>query len=172
MEDIKNELELPNEFNKLMICLRMSHDSGKSGTIRALAELLMPNPAVANAHWFNPQLTPQEINALPKNISEWEFDICVAVDVRKKHVGLSSHGDYPDIVKDCLESLVKDKCEIIFCACRSRGQTVTEVENIAIKYNYALIMTVPYLLIEPSQLKDKFKAILNMRKAKHLEDFI
>jgi len=174
-----NVIELPQ---KLMICLRMYQNQGKSGTIRELAELLMPKPAEANTHWHTPNFPnntmfknmPKTIEEWLEKISKWKCDICVVVDAKGKRIGLSSQGDKPDIIQKNLEFLVQEDCEIIFCACRSRNPTVKVVEDIAKKSGYTLIMTAPYSVNATLKKVDikQLQEFLNMQKAKHLADFI
>jgi hypothetical protein len=167
---------------KLMICLRQRPRQGKTGTIKALAEILIPNPPKVK-EWYVPDFSkaedygmPNEISKWSKNISEWpaDWDICVAVDVKGKRVGLNSEGDWSDDIKDYLEHLIKKQhCDIIFCASWTRGSTVEVVEAMAKKHGYTLIWTAPYT--DGDTWKEKptpFQKQLNRKKAEHLMDFI
>ena len=176
---MKNEkFEMPA---KLMICLRKCPDQGKSETIKALAEILMQDIPLTKAKWYWPKQwlfaykkKPEEMEKWSKKITEWPGDICVAVDVQGKRVGLCSHGDYLDVIHECLKFLQKQGCEIIFCACQTRGQTVNVIEKMAGKGGYTIIWTTPYTDNTPPGKKQlsPLQKYLNMKKAEHLSDFI
>jgi len=157
-------------------------------TIKALAELLMPKPAKANAVWYEPKFPqseykemPREIAEWPVKISKWKCDICVALDVKGRRIGLNSAGDYPDVIEKNLKFLAeKEKCKIIFCTSRSKGYTADTVKEMAEKLGYNLMLTAPYSFDATSKwnaaLKkarlEEFQEIMNMNQAEHLEGLI
>jgi len=159
----KENLEIPK---KLMICLRKEGRKGKTGTIKALTEILMPNPAAMNTKWHEPD-TP------PKNWKEWPWDICVATKAKGKFIGLCSFGDIPGPINSGLEFLGNQNCDIIFCACRTKGATVQAVRKKAKKFGYTIVWTSPYVdNAPPKDEPTQWQKYLNTKKAKHLEDFI
>jgi hypothetical protein len=167
---------------KLIVCLRMAGNKGKTKTITALADLLIPDPSMAinqaNAEWRKPKFSQtQKIEKWPKKISEWNSDICVAVNVnikeKEKRIGLCSGGDKPSEIREHLQFLKEEKCIIIFCACRSRNPTAGIVEKMAAESGYTLIWTAPYTdTTPPGNPLTQFQKELNQKKAKHLADFI
>ena len=141
---------------KMIVCLRKTGDQGKSGTIKALADLLMPDST--------------EVSKMPQANGD---DICVALKVNGKRVGLCSGSYNPYDIEEHLEFLLKKGSEIIFCTCWVRGKTVKAVEKAARKYGHTIIWTAPYTdntppRKEPTPLQEK----LNRIKAEHLKDFL
>ena len=50
-------------------------------------------------------------------------------------VGIESQGDPNSRLEESLEGFKKAKCDIIFCACRTRGMTVGWVNSLSPKYH-------------------------------------
>ena len=155
--------------NRLMVCLRYKARQGKSSTIKALAEKLMPKPEKAAAQWYLPESPPGDWSEL-----SWDSDICVTVNIKGKRTGLNSAGDVAEEIVEQLKFLADKNCSIIFCACRSKGDTVKAVEKMANKFNYTLIWTAPYTNHKqpPGMKPEEWQDYLNRKKAEHLEDFI
>ena len=152
--------------HKLMVCLSKRGNQGKTKTIRALAELIIPNSKIAKAQWHKPTVAP----------GSWQTchgDICVATKAKNgKLVGLCSHGDVATTIKDWLEFLGNQNCDIIFCACHTRGTTVKAVKDKAKKYGYTIVWTAPYTNDTAPAKTRAWQEWLNKKKAEHLEDFI
>jgi hypothetical protein len=107
-------------------------------------------------------------SSLNKKISEWDYDICVAVDDEKgRRIGLCSAGDIVSDIEGWLKFLEEQKCDIIFCACRIKEETVDAVEKMA-GDAYAIVWTAPYSADEPTEFQKK----LNLKKADDLIEFI
>ena len=68
-------------------------------------------------------------------------DICVTIVYNGHKIGLASQGDPNSLQGKWLNYLVQEGgCDIIVCASRSKGSTVTTVKNCATKNNYDLIL--------------------------------
>ena len=97
---------------KTIICLRGRHDSGKTTSIREVYKLITGNYPVGNGDFKVTFKHPQLGN-----------------------IGFSSWGD-PGANEEPLEEILPKNCDKVITACRSSGQTVVSVENLAKKYNY------------------------------------
>ncbi len=58
--------------------------------------------------------------------SEIGSDIGVILELEKTLIGVETRGDPGTNLKECLENLVKYKCQVIICATRTRGWTIEE----------------------------------------------
>lgn len=66
-------------------------------------------------------------------------DILVVIDrVTGQKIGIESRGDDGILLMKGLQVLVKEQCDIIFCACRTRGSTVKAIEGMCPPYTYKL----------------------------------
>ena len=77
-------------------------------------------------------------------------------------VGIETIGDPNSRLKESLEEFKKLKCDIIFCACRTRGTTVAIVENFSRNYSYSLDITLKTREENTRNLKSTDKAFANM----------
>ena len=154
---------------KFIVCLRGKAKQGKSESIITLMKLLLKKPKT-KLECYEPQLSGEEF--LKQYTDGW--DICGAIYYNGKKIGINSAGDVPRDVRRQLKKLAEKNCDIIFCASRSKGDTVKEVKKIAKRYN-ALIWTSPYTADTPL-LKgvdsEQIHQCLNEKKAKHLAEFI
>jgi len=169
---------------KLMICARGIANSGKSETIIALAVKILSENTNAKVKCHKPEkyegeykrddflkLLLEEINEMPS----FKRDICVSIRTDdNKCIGLNSGGDELSDIELYLTKLIDDKCDIIFCACRSKGETVEVVKRMAKKGGYTLIWTAPYTdnLLSGEKPTSPLQKCLNAKKAEHLSDFI
>jgi hypothetical protein len=155
---------------RYIICLRLDTLKGKTQTLVALANRLLPQSS-QQPDWINPADPPP----VPLVLKPTD-DICVEVWIRGKHIGLNSHGDLISYIKRDLTKLAEDKCDIIFCACQSEGKTLAAVEDVARKFDYTIIWTAPYYDNTPSsgakQPPSPFQNALNKLKAEHLEGLL
>jgi hypothetical protein len=163
-------MEELNEIEKLIVCLRCRDNKGKTGAIKALAEHLIHTLNASGAIWYDWKWPTQPIKQ-PTTISA-EQEISVELTVKGKHVGLYSFGDDTKLY-DHLDILAKNNCTRIFCACRTRCDTVKAVEDIAKKYGYTIVWSAPYWEdVPPAPIATPFQSSLNDLKGRHLADFI
>jgi hypothetical protein len=139
---------------KHIITFKQSSAKGKSSTVKALASLFIETfPS------FDILLEKGDIFA-SKDI---RLIIEFIINGKKLIIAFDSKGD-PGQKLDLrlLENINKYKCDIIFTACRSSGETFKQVVKIANENDYSLIFTAPYESMD-SSLHNK----LNILKAKH-----
>ena len=70
-------------------------------------------------------------------------DICDIVYLDGHKIGIESQGDPDSKQKEWIDELIKEECEIIICASRTKGSTVEIVESRAKDYGYDLIWLSP-----------------------------
>ena len=70
-------------------------------------------------------------------------DICDIVYLDGHKIGIESQGDPDSKQKEWIDELIKEECEIIICASRTKGSTVEVVESRAKDYGYDLIWLSP-----------------------------
>lgn len=56
-------------------------------------------------------------------------DIKVYMDIKSKKIGIESQGDPNSRLEESLKDFVSKKCDVIFCATRTRGMTVDWVNK-------------------------------------------
>ena len=90
------------------------HDSGKTSTLDMVDKLL---------HEKYPKLVVKE--------EEFNYWIMYELQVhgRSVYVGVKADGDDSKIIREDINCLLECECEIIFCACRSKGHTVEAVKR-------------------------------------------
>ena len=77
-------------------------------------------------------------------------------------VAFESHGDPGTGLEKRLTELAV-KCDIIFCTCRTRGETVIAIENTASNHNFKTIWTSTYQIEGVAN-----QIIANKQKAVHI----
>ena len=99
-----------------MFVLQGVHDSGKTSTLDMVDKLL---------HEKYPKLVVKE--------EEFNYWIMYELQVhgRSVYVGIKTDGDNGKAVYDDVGWLVDNKCNIIFCTCRSYGSTVEAVKRLS-----------------------------------------
>ena len=100
--------------------LQGSHDSGKTSTLKRVNEILRKKYTVINT-------IKDESNSLGNPDYECIYDI--KVNDKTIRIGIISGGDEWECIRKILQHFQRHQCEIVFCACRSRGKTVAEVKN-------------------------------------------
>lgn len=139
---------------KTIIAVWHSGQKGKTETIREIAQNLMA--IYPNFKPIKPANHP--INLHPKK------DFSLVIEINGKIIGIESQGDPKTGLKKRLKRLVeKYKCDIVYCATRTRGETVKNVESIAKDSDYKLIWTSTYQTTSNHPL-------VNDLKAKHIID--
>lgn len=94
--------------------LKGRHDSGKTTTLKLLNKNLKSKYPMRTTIY-----------------EDGNVDITVVMDINGQKIGIASGGDTQDIVLHNLKRLTSDKykCDIIFCATRSRGKTIDAVKS-------------------------------------------
>lgn len=72
------------------------------------------------------------------------YDFCDSAMFNGKRIGFASMGDPGSSQKDSIEKLIKEECDTIVCASRTKGQTTSDVMSLARQYGYTLIWTSNY----------------------------
>ncbi len=98
-------------MKRLLIALRGRSSVGKSSTLHLLFKLLLAHPGTKPLHF----------KALGRKL-----DFIAVVSVEGATVGIFNRGDIPATVQELLEQLVSEKCQVIVCAARTKG----EIENV------------------------------------------
>lgn len=86
--------------------------------------------------------------------------ICTFIE-KKIKIGIASAGDPDSNQLDCLKKNIEHDCDIIICASRTRGETVTNVKEIAKMTNYDLIWTSNYNYAGEKDKNQELIGILN-----------
>lgn len=68
-------------------------------------------------------------------------------------IGINTAGDDLYVVQDNIDVFVKAKCNIIVCACRTKGESTAPILNLENKYDVHWIAK-PYLYEKPASLSD------------------
>ncbi|SHN12424.1 hypothetical protein [Flavobacterium xinjiangense] len=135
-----------------IIAIWHSGGKGKSGTILALANLLLsqyPNPNVIHSS---------------KDVNNLSVDFSLIIEINGKTIALESLGDPNTGLEKRIDEIVKKhNPNLIFCTCRTRGETVHAVEKNTKKHNYDIIWTSTYQVNQ-----NHIRA--NQIKAEHLLD--
>ena len=68
-------------------------------------------------------------------------DICVIYNITDGNgntliIGIASQGDELEKLKKGLKLLVSENCDIIFCACRTKGKTIDYIHELSKEKNY------------------------------------
>lgn len=138
---------------KTIIAVYNSSGKGKSSTILELANLLLATPGC-------------NIIFSSKPATKLSVDFRLVIELSGKVIALESQGDPGTHLQNRLDDIVnKYKPNLIFCTCRTRGETVAAVYNIAKANSYDLIWSTTYETKHSHQL-------VNRLKAEHLQDLI
>ena len=96
------------------------HDSGKTSTLTLLNELLRKKyPNIEG----NPKCSTRG------KYKDFQVIYTLTVNGKELRIGIKTDGDNGDAVYGDVGSLVDNKCNIIFCTCRSYGGTVEAIES-------------------------------------------
>lgn len=137
---------------KIIIALSAEANKGKTKTLRELYSLLINYP--------NSKII---IDTYPKN----KTDFRLVIEINNVRVAIESKGDPNTNLKNRLKELsTQYNCDLIFCACRSKGLTVANVNDMSKKhYFYEIIFTSTY-----KTSNQNLHLKMNQIKAKHLLD--
>jgi hypothetical protein len=138
-----------------IIAIWNSGGKGKSSTILALANLLLrkyPNHIVIYSS---------------KDISKLSIVFTLIIKINGKTIALESQGDPGTGLEKRLDKIVNNyNPNLVFCTCRTRGETVYAVDNTANNFGYDTIWTSTY------QVTNNNDDSANQIKAEHLLDLI
>lgn len=140
---------------KTILSVWNTGDKGKTETLREFANLLMLTYPL-----FRP-IFPAIATVPPSG------DFRLVVEINGKIVGIESQGDPNTNLQNRLIDLADNyKSEVILCTSRTRGDTVTAVDNLANTRNFQTIWTSTYQIENRTQhnLVNQLKAnnILNL----------
>lgn len=103
-----------------LFALQGPSNCGKSSTLIYLSQLLQAK---------YPSATHQTLHRGTKDIA------VIMHGVNGLVVGIESQGDPKSRLQQTLASFASAKCDIIFCACRTRGMTVDWVNTLSATYS-------------------------------------
>jgi len=141
---------------KNIVAVWHSGGKGKTETLRELANLLIK--------------TYPNIKAIYPNLIKIpaKYDFRLVVEINGIIVGIESQGDPNTQLEKRLDELAKTyKCDLIFCATRTKGKTVKAVEKVAREYSFNEIWTSTHQTSVESNY-----AMFNHIKAQHLLDLV
>lgn len=128
---------------------------GKSNSLLALANLLRSR-----------YQTTHKVIYSSKDITKLTIDFTLIIEINNKIIAIESQGDPKTGLEKRLQNIVKNyNPNIIFCTCRTKGETVYAVDNIANNFNYDTIWTSTYQVTRNHNLA-------NQIKGEHLLDLI
>ena len=133
--------------NNNMIILQNKSNSGKTSTLRELANILISKT--------------RKYKILEGNLNKGDF--IIEIEYNSKKIIIISMGDTAKSLEKKYKE-VWDKCEnidIIFGACRTKGKTISEVKKQAVNHNFNIIWTSTYE-------DEKNEKILNQKRAQEL----
>ena len=107
---------------KHIFALKGPANVGKSATLKKVFALLRGAYPAAPVQIINPPGIDITVTI--------EVDITVIIEINGTSVGIESQGDPNSRLPDSIELFKKAKCSIIVCATRTKGGTVTTVENL------------------------------------------
>lgn len=127
-------------MNKTIIAVYGGQNEGKSETIKNVCRLILDNFPIA-------------VPSTPKELIDYTTDILIVIKIGSIKIGIESQGDPNSRMfwDNTIEKLADDNldpqlgsCDIILCATRTRGETMTKVREIAQKYSYYTIWRSSY----------------------------
>lgn len=147
---------------KYIIAVRHTGQKGKSSTIKSIADSLLETYPRCKRIFPDPFILPRT------------KDFRIILGIRKIIVGLESQGDPGTQLLKRLRQVAKFDCDIIYCTCRSSGQTVWDIEKVAKEFSYKIIWTSPYIVDDEtdSSILEERRTIINDLKGVHLHDLI
>lgn len=101
-------------MQRVAICLASAANHGKSMSLKKLVQLF----------------TGEECT---------EQDIVRIFEYRGLQVGISSSGDTPECLKPGFDKLIAAKCDVLVCACRTKGEAAYYAFNTAKNMGYEVI---------------------------------
>ena len=93
-----------------------------------------------------------------KDITKLTIDFTLIIQINDRVIAIESQGDPNTELEKRLENIVKKyNPNIIFCTCRTRGETVHAIENIADNFDYDTIWTSTYQVTRNHNLANQIK---------------
>lgn len=105
-----------------MFVLQGVHDSGKTSTLTLLNELLRKK---------YPNIEGNPKCSTCGKYKDFQVIYTLTVNGKELRIGIKTDGDNGDAVYGDVGWLVDNKCNIIFCTCRSYGSTVEAVKRLS-----------------------------------------
>jgi hypothetical protein len=125
--DHNNVMEDANR-GRVLYALKGVSNCGKTTTLRLVFKMLKDMYVVSEKEQI--KYHPNFVENGNKDIQ----DIAVTMsDINGKRIGIMSEGDADKYLKDAIRYFVSVNCDVIFCACRTKGGTVECIEELAIK---------------------------------------
>ncbi|EPF25294.1 hypothetical protein HMPREF1221_02380 [Treponema socranskii subsp. paredis ATCC 35535] len=103
-----------------MFVLQGVYDSGKTSTLTILNDLLREKYPDIDG---NPKCSTRG------KYKDFQVIYTLTVNGKKQYIGIKTDGDNGDAVYGDVGWLVDNKCNIIFCSCRSYGGTVEAIKR-------------------------------------------
>lgn len=102
-----------------IIVLKGKHQSGKTPTLKILEQ------SIRQKYKGRIQVLPPE-----KGNIGGSKDIAILLKIDdSKIIGIYSLGDYDNVIKENINLALSMQCDIIFCACQTRGPTVKAINS-------------------------------------------
>ena len=118
---------------KTIICIEGVSAVGKTCTVKNVRKLLNPKEV-------KPE-TGFTVEEFKEESKDGDFYAILSHKETGKKIGLSSSGDPYSNQGEYLEYLAKESCDIILCASRTKGDTTSNVYEIAEMSDYEIIKT-------------------------------
>jgi len=139
---------------KTIIAIWNSAEKGKSSTILELTNLLLT------------KFPNHKIVFCDKDVNKLTIDFRLIIEINGKTIALESQGDPGTKLEHRLDNVeAKYHPFLIFCTCRTRGETVAAINNVSKRHLYDKIWTSTYDTTHSYKL-------INGIKAEHLLDLI
>lgn len=113
--------------NKTIIAIWNTASQGKTTSIRYAASMFAQRPNISIV-----------LGSIPQQ-GEISATMAMRTSLGQVIISFESQGDPNTSLEDRLEHIVVDKADIIVCATRTSGGTVSAVDNIAGKYGYQVL---------------------------------
>jgi hypothetical protein len=138
---------------KTILAIWNSSEKGKSSTVLELANLIITIPGCS-------------IIFSSKPVTSLSIDFRIVINIKGKIIALESQGDPGTHLENRLDDVItKYNPDLIFCTCRTRGETVAAINKVANSYGYDKIWTSTYETTHSHKLANSLKAV-------HLHDLV
>lgn len=143
---------------KIIIALWHTGNKGKTKTLIELGNLLLIESTILYCN------NPIDEN---KKLSKNE-DFTLVVELSEKRICITSKGDPNSELKKRLQDMINDyNVDYLFCATRTKGETVSDIYNVSALNDYEILWTSTY-----HSDNEKDTDFFNELKAKHLLDML
>ncbi|MDR3012869.1 MAG: hypothetical protein LBU70_06630 [Chitinispirillales bacterium] len=135
---------------KIVVALKGISKIGKTETLKKLIKILLELPSG---------------NILYQSSDKYK-DAILIIKIKGLIIGVITQGDPGTELDKKLYEMKSFNCSLIFCASRTRGDTISVVKDFSIKHNFGLIWTSTYY----AEIKEIYYNIdgLNELKAEQL----